>query len=202
VPGLGQRPIPANSTFTYKWRADTYGSYFYHAHSRGQIDDGAFGPIIIKPADDIPRPFDKIEGADYGELWTAEQNVQPVLLSDWRHKTSEETWTDQLASGVETAICMDSVLVNGKGAVECLSRDVLDAFQAPDIAHIMKPNNLSLTNKGYGFKIRLVARLTRADASRHNFSRSPSRIAQARIFQQFLLTFSISAHPLMALAQL
>jgi FtsP/CotA-like multicopper oxidase with cupredoxin domain len=150
VPGLGQRPIPAGSTFTYKWRADTYGSYFYHAHSRGQIDDGAYGPIIVRPTIDNPKPFDKIDGATYDELWAAEQNTQPVLLSDWRHKTSEETWTDQLASGVETAICMDSVLVNGKGAVECLSRDVLDAFQDPAIAHIMKPNNLTLTNKGYG----------------------------------------------------
>jgi hypothetical protein len=48
---------------------------------------------------------------------------------------------------------MDSILVNGKGAVECFSRDVLDAFQAPSIAHIMKPNNLSLTDKGYNSKI-------------------------------------------------
>ncbi|EJT69552.1 laccase-1 [Gaeumannomyces tritici R3-111a-1] len=47
VPGLTQRYIQPGKSFTHKWKADQYGSYWYHAHSRGQIDDGLYGPILI-----------------------------------------------------------------------------------------------------------------------------------------------------------
>jgi FtsP/CotA-like multicopper oxidase with cupredoxin domain len=135
--------------FKYKWLADSYGSYFYHAHSRGQIDDGAYGPIIIKPKPGIAKPFDRISAFEVELLEEAEAAVKPLLLTDWRHRTSDQTWNDQLASGIESAICMDSLLVNGKGAVKCLSREEIDAFVDPSIAPILEANNLSYTKKGY-----------------------------------------------------
>ncbi|KAF2626080.1 multicopper oxidase [Macroventuria anomochaeta] len=148
VPGLTQRPIQPGETFKYRWHADQYGSYFYHAHSRGQIDDGAYGPITIKPKAGIAKPFDKIAPAEVDLLKEAEANVAPLLLSDWRHRTSEETWTDQLASGLESAICMDSLLVNGKGAVDCWSREEITQFTNPGIAPVLTQGNLELTDKG------------------------------------------------------
>ncbi|KAF2025781.1 hypothetical protein EK21DRAFT_103703 [Setomelanomma holmii] len=148
VSGLTQRPIQPGAVFKYKWHADSYGSYFYHAHSRGQIDDGAYGPIVINPKVGIPKPFDKIAAADVRLLEEAEAAVQPLLLTDWRHRTSDLTWQDQLASGLESAICMDSLLINGKGAVECLPREDLDEYLDESIAPLLQANNLTLTDKG------------------------------------------------------
>ncbi|KAL1594827.1 hypothetical protein SLS59_008640 [Nothophoma quercina] len=148
VPGLTQRPIQTGETFKYKWYADQYGSYFYHAHSRGQIDDGAYGPIVIKPKTGTAKSFEKIAPADVELLEQAENNVAPLLLSDWRHRTSDETWADQLASGLESAICMDSLLVNGKGAVDCWSRQEINQFTSPGIAPVLMQSNLELTDKG------------------------------------------------------
>jgi FtsP/CotA-like multicopper oxidase with cupredoxin domain len=125
----------------------------YHAHSRGQIEDGAYGPISIRPKQGIPKPFDQIEDADYKELEAAESDVQPLMLTDWRHRTSEQTWNDQLDSGVESAACMDSILVNGRGAAECLSRTDIDKFMHPGIAPMMKSRGLQLTDKGYDHPI-------------------------------------------------
>ena len=48
VPGLSQKPIQPEDTFTYKWTATQYGTYWYHGHVRGQLEDGLFGPINIK----------------------------------------------------------------------------------------------------------------------------------------------------------
>jgi FtsP/CotA-like multicopper oxidase with cupredoxin domain len=148
VPGLTQKPIQPNATFKYRWHADTYGSYFYHAHSRGQIDDGAYGPIVIRPTAGIPKPFDRIPGAGFNELEDAENNVQPLMLTDWRHRTSDQTWNDQLASGIESAVCMDSLLVNGKGVVECLPREDIDGFVDPGLVPLLKSHGLRLTDKG------------------------------------------------------
>jgi FtsP/CotA-like multicopper oxidase with cupredoxin domain len=122
----------------------------YHAHNRGQIEDGAYGPIIIRPKRGIAKPFDLIDDASYKELEDAESDVQPLMLTDWRHRTSEQTWNDQLKSGVESAACMDSVLVNGRGAAECLSREDIKKFMHPGIAPLMKARGMQLTDKGYG----------------------------------------------------
>jgi FtsP/CotA-like multicopper oxidase with cupredoxin domain len=47
VPGVSQRPIPPGGTYVYKWRATQYGTYWYHGHLAGQLEDGLFGPIHI-----------------------------------------------------------------------------------------------------------------------------------------------------------
>ncbi|KAJ4403667.1 hypothetical protein N0V91_006367 [Didymella pomorum] len=148
VPGFTQRPIQPGESFTYRWYADQCGSYFYHAHSRGQIDDGAYGPIIIKSKAGTVKPFDKVDPVAVHLLEEAEADVVPLLLSDWRHRTSEQTWGDQLASGLESSICMDSLLVNGKGAVDCWSRAELIQFTSPGIAPLLAAGNLELTDKG------------------------------------------------------
>jgi hypothetical protein len=54
-----------------------------------------------------------------------------------------------MRSGVENAVCMDSVLVNGRGAVECLQREDIDSLVDYGIAPMLKTNGLKLTNKGY-----------------------------------------------------
>ena len=43
---ITQMPIPTNQTFTYVFRADQTGTYFYHSHSGLQAVT-AFGPLII-----------------------------------------------------------------------------------------------------------------------------------------------------------
>ncbi|KAF2830304.1 hypothetical protein CC86DRAFT_378617 [Ophiobolus disseminans] len=148
TPGLSQRPIASGASYKYRWHADSYGSYFYHAHSRGQIDDGAYGPVIVRPKAGIPKPFNVIASNDIELLEEAEASARPLILTDWRHKTSESTWSDQIASGLESAICMDSLLVNGKGAVSCWSREEIDASVDQAIMPLLKDNNLLLTNKG------------------------------------------------------
>ena len=48
VPGVSQKAIQPGDTFTYKWTATQYGTYWYHGHVKGQLEDGLFGPIQIK----------------------------------------------------------------------------------------------------------------------------------------------------------
>jgi hypothetical protein len=204
VPGLSQRSIQPNSTFVYKWAADTYGSYFYHAHSRGQIDDGAYGPITIRPRPDQPKPFHMIGEAKYEDLEAAELIIQPLMLTDWRHRTSEETWNDQVRSGVENAVCMDSVLVNGRGAVECLQREDIDALVDYGIAPMLKTNGLKLTNKGYDIKPSSgpTALLTTIAVFHHNSSRFYLAMAHRRSTSRpFLRQCSTYARLVSALAR-
>lgn len=148
MPGLSQRQIKPGSSFTYKWKATQYGSYFYHAHSRGQIEDGLFGAIYIRPDKSVERPFGKI-AADAGELkamLAAEEKTKPIILSDWRHLTSEEVWEAEEATGLD-AYCSNSLLINGKGSVNCFSRETIDQWTTP--AQKMVLNGTRLTDMAY-----------------------------------------------------
>ncbi len=60
VPGVTQRQIPSGDSFVYKWTATQYGSYWYHAHQRGLLGDGQFGPIVIHPQRGVKGPWKKI----------------------------------------------------------------------------------------------------------------------------------------------
>lgn len=104
--------------------------------------------MIIKPKAGTAKPFGLIAPSEVALLEEAEAAVKPLLLSDWRHRTSEETWNDQVASGIETAVCMDSLLVNGKGAVNCWSRQEITRHTSPGIAPALAQNNMVLTDKG------------------------------------------------------
>jgi len=115
VPGLTQIPIAPGKSFMYKWTADESGTYFYHAHFKGQIMDGLYGAIIIQPRETDPRPFYMIsnKSTDQAAMRAAEKINNPVFISDWSQYTSKEFYDIQTAANVDNA-CADSIIINGK----------------------------------------------------------------------------------------
>ena len=75
VPGFNGFPgIKPGETFTYRFKIRQNGTYWYHAHSMGQEQDGHYGAIVIAPKGHDPVKADH----DY-----------VVLLSDF---TNEDSW--------------------------------------------------------------------------------------------------------------
>jgi FtsP/CotA-like multicopper oxidase with cupredoxin domain len=48
VPNVTQDPIASGETFTYTFRAEPAGTYFYHSHVGLQLDRGLLGPLIVE----------------------------------------------------------------------------------------------------------------------------------------------------------
>ena len=72
VPGLNGFPgIAPGETFVYRFRLRQSGTYWYHAHSGGQEQEGHYGAIIVHPASADAAAADR----DY-----------VVLLSDIHHE--------------------------------------------------------------------------------------------------------------------
>jgi hypothetical protein len=67
VPSVQQCPIAPGSTFTYKFRADLYGTSFWHSHYSAQYTDGIFGAMIIY------GPYDNVE---------YDEDLGPILLTE------------------------------------------------------------------------------------------------------------------------
>ncbi len=76
VPGLNGFPgIRPGETFLYRFKVRQSGTYWYHAHSMGQEQDGHYGAIVVTPA--APDPV--ITKRDY-----------VVLLSDFSNESAEQ----------------------------------------------------------------------------------------------------------------
>ena len=71
VPGISFDGIPANSTFTYKFKLLQSGTSWYHSHTGFQEQTGMRGAIVIEP-----------KGAERYPV--KEDHV--ILLSDWTHR--------------------------------------------------------------------------------------------------------------------
>lgn len=155
VPGVSQREIPPGRSFLYKWTATQYGEYWYHAHHRGQLDDGQYGPIIIHPKKHRPTPFGLIS-QDQNTVLAIEKavaKVKPLVLSDWRNIPSTEAWDIEIAANMEVP-CYDSLLINGRGKVNCWSASKIASLLSPTQQRLLMIGGATaMTPKAYALYV-------------------------------------------------
>ena len=84
VPGFnGFNGIKPQGDFVYKFKVRQSGTYWYHAHSKGQEQDGLYGALVIYPKDKKPLAEHEKTERDY-----------VVMLSDFHEKTSDQIQKD------------------------------------------------------------------------------------------------------------
>ncbi|ORY83202.1 multicopper oxidase-domain-containing protein [Protomyces lactucae-debilis] len=96
VNGVTQCPIPPLSSLTYRFRAQRYGTSWYHSHTSVQYGNGLYGPILIR------GPSSANWDVDLGT----------VNIGDWYHKSQFELVQDFFVSGPPTA---SATVFNGQG---------------------------------------------------------------------------------------
>jgi len=114
VPGLSQKAIQPGATYVYRWKADEAGVYFYHAHLRGQIQDGLYGAIVIADCDTSSKPFHLISNDTDARaaMRRADSKLTPIFISDWNQFTSTEVHQIERDGNIDFA-CADAILING-----------------------------------------------------------------------------------------
>ncbi|WP_160232257.1 copper resistance system multicopper oxidase [Acinetobacter indicus] len=84
VPGFnGFNGIKPQSEYVYKFKIRQSGTYWYHAHSKGQEQDGLYGSFVIYPKGKTPLAAHEKAERDY-----------VVMLSDFHEKTSDQIQKD------------------------------------------------------------------------------------------------------------
>ena len=75
---ITQRPIVPNQNYTYSFRANAGGTYWYHSHAGAQRSDGLYGALIVR--DTIP-----------GYLHCFDLPTEhTLLLMDWQQESSDD----------------------------------------------------------------------------------------------------------------
>ncbi|CAL5868908.1 uncharacterized protein PFLUO_LOCUS3135 [Penicillium psychrofluorescens] len=104
VPSTVQCPIAPGSSFTYTFRADAYGSTFWHSHYGAQYSGGIFGALIVYGPQHVPYDVD----------------LGPVLLFDWYHANYLEVVESVVGLPAPTTQAYsDNNLINGRTPYDC-----------------------------------------------------------------------------------
>lgn len=84
VEGVSQEPIPPGGVYHYQFTLKQSGTYWYHAHTGLQEQEGMYGAIIIDPLTPSAYHYD----ADY-----------PIVLSDWSDRPADQIYANLKKSG-------------------------------------------------------------------------------------------------------
>ncbi|MEF3305025.1 multicopper oxidase family protein [Paenibacillus sp. GYB003] len=76
VPGMTQNIVKPGQSFTYKFRADQEGTYWFHSHQQAaeQVVKGLFGALIVEPKQDA-EAFDE-QFTVINHRWTTDQGYK------------------------------------------------------------------------------------------------------------------------------
>jgi FtsP/CotA-like multicopper oxidase with cupredoxin domain len=85
---------------TYRFRADQFGTSWYHSHYSAQYACGAFGPIVF-----------------HGPATSCyDEDIGPVIVSDWYHKDYFTMLTSVMNNTIPLS---NNALINGKMNYPC-----------------------------------------------------------------------------------
>ncbi|QSZ30962.1 hypothetical protein DSL72_000522 [Monilinia vaccinii-corymbosi] len=124
VPAVSQCPIAPGASFTYTFKADLYGSSWYHSHYSAQYAAGLAGPMVIHGPSNAPYDVD----------------VGPVFLQDYFHKDYFSLVEEVMAGGGtgNSRPKSDNNLINGKMTFDCSTKAAGDDNECSDFAGISK----------------------------------------------------------------
>ncbi|MCJ1347713.1 hypothetical protein MMC31_005942 [Peltigera leucophlebia] len=103
VPSVQQCPIPPGKSLTYQFKADLYGTTWYHSHYSAQYAGGLLGPLIIHGPKNV----------DY------DKDIGPVFLTDWYHDEYFEIVKRVMSSPPSAPPSSENNLINGKMNYDC-----------------------------------------------------------------------------------
>ena len=122
VPTVQQCPIAPGQNMTYVFKAQLYGTSWYHSHYSAQYADGAVGPIVIHGPSDPTNEGLTTNGTRYTDptlesTTSYDIDLGPIMLSDWYQDNYEEL-LPSIFFGTESPPIQSNV-INGKMDSHC-----------------------------------------------------------------------------------
>lgn len=103
---VSQCPINPGETFTYRFKVDKAGTYFYHGHFGLQRSGGIYGSLIVDLPAGKKEPFS----------YDAELSI---ILNDWWHKSVYEQELGLNSVPFKFGGEPQSLLIEGRGRYNC-----------------------------------------------------------------------------------
>ena len=94
VEHVTQCGIPPGASFTYIFKAEQYGTHWYHSHSGAQRTDGLFGALIVKERTSIvENALNKVRITLNKKNYEDSPDKHTLTLLDWQRSSSLDLFT-------------------------------------------------------------------------------------------------------------
>ncbi|MHB8825856.1 MAG: copper resistance system multicopper oxidase, partial [Thiobacillus sp.] len=110
VPGISFKGIAPGETFTYRFKIEQSGTYWYHSHSGMQEQTGMYGAIVIEPAAGEPNRADREHVIQLSD-WTDEDPMRVFAklkmqgdYYNYNQPTAADFFRDVSRDGLKAAI--------------------------------------------------------------------------------------------------
>lgn len=136
VSGITQPPIHPGHFFTYEFQVkNQYGFTWYHAHHRGYLTDGVYGPMNFVASAHRARPYHMITNNTNDLDMIRELERSPIsLIGDDSFKWNMDVIMARMYDFGIDPLCIQSILINGKGRVNCLNETTIQRLQRKHLA--------------------------------------------------------------------
>ncbi|NEW08610.1 multicopper oxidase family protein [Paenibacillus sp. SYP-B3998] len=121
IPGITQNAVQPGQTFTYEFKADDPGTYWYHSHqdSVNQVDRGLYGSIIVEDDIQTDRDYtlvlDEWNSSGMSMPSTSKMDMSTMDHSKMNMDNSKNTSTPTTAAASHDMNSMyDLFTINGK----------------------------------------------------------------------------------------
>ncbi|XP_025836116.1 laccase-like isoform X3 [Agrilus planipennis] len=141
VPYVTQCPIQPGATFRYHFKAENYGTHFWHSHSGFQRADGVFGPFIVR----VPDEFNP-----HISLYDYDLSEHIVMIMDWGTELGIDKYAAHHHSDGDNK--PRSILVNGRGMSKGFLIDTNTTTYIPPARFVVEKNyryRFRVTNSGF-----------------------------------------------------
>ncbi|KAI0402450.1 multicopper oxidase-domain-containing protein [Xylaria palmicola] len=122
TPGVTQCPIAPGKSYTYKFRAELYGTSWYHSHYSAQYSGGLFGPIVVYGPKNAQYDID----------------LGPIMVNDWWHTDYYSVVKQVMAPGFQGRVFSDNNLINGRMNFNCSTVAAGDTTKCTNNAGLSK----------------------------------------------------------------
>ncbi|KAI1123693.1 multicopper oxidase [Nemania abortiva] len=122
VPGVSQCPIAPGKSFTYKFRAELYGTSWYHSHYSAQYSGGLFGPMVVYGPSNAKYDLD----------------LGPIMVNDWWHQDYLTVVEEVMSPDFQGRTFSDNNLINGRMNFDCSTVAAGDTTKCTDNAGLSK----------------------------------------------------------------
>uniref|UniRef100_A0A1X7UIG2 Hint domain-containing protein n=1 Tax=Amphimedon queenslandica TaxID=400682 RepID=A0A1X7UIG2_AMPQE len=134
VEHVTQCGIPPGASFTYIFKAEQYGTHWYHSHSGAQRTDGLFGALIVKEKDDKLKEklLEEVKELMDFRITSYEDSPEQhtLILLDWQKSSSLDLFT-QIHSTIRYFDIDQASEVSGSGADRLYSSDGAEIGPVP-----------------------------------------------------------------------
>ncbi|KAI0599464.1 multicopper oxidase-domain-containing protein [Biscogniauxia sp. FL1348] len=122
VPGVSQCPIAPGKSFTYKFRAEVYGTSWYHSHYSAQYSGGLYGPIVVYGPSSMSYDLD----------------IGPIMVNDWWHQDYFAVVEEVMSPNFTGHTLSNNNLINGRMHFDCSNVDPGDTAKCTSNAGLSK----------------------------------------------------------------